>query len=275
MDKGAMSDQIVYPQASPIYGPVKSWRFGNSLGVDLLLQDSICSFSCVYCQLGKIHQVIDEQKVFVSTERVLEDLARIDMDAVDIVTFSGSGEPTLALNIGEIIEAIQTTYGKPVLILTNSTWLYDEATRQRILKADIIDCKLDAASDEMLQKFNRVADGVTIDRIVQGIKAMRDEPGRTGKLTVQSMFMPMNLGEAEAIADLLADIQPDEIQLNTPKRPYPKTWYLGSRGNHVGDAPVDTITLKTISEEDAERVEQLLRERTGVPVRSIYRRAPK
>lgn len=261
--------------ASPIYGPVESWRYGQSLGVDMIVEDSICSFNCVYCQLGNIHQVIDEQKVFCPTERILADLAKVDMDAVDIVTFSGSGEPTLALNLGEIIDHVRHTCDKPVLVLTNSTWLFDPATRRRLRHASIVDCKLDAATNETLRKYNRVADGVTIERIVEGIKAMRDEPGFDGKITIQSMFMPMNKHEAPAIADLIAEIQPAEVQLNTPKRPWPREWYVGARGNHYGDAPVETVDLKTITLEEAEEIERVLRERTGVPIRSVYKRAPK
>jgi wyosine [tRNA(Phe)-imidazoG37] synthetase (radical SAM superfamily) len=260
---------------SAVYGPVKSWRFGQSLGVDMLVVDSICSFNCVYCQLGNIRQVIDEQKVFYPTDRILADLAAVNPDGVDIVTFSGSGEPTLALNIGEVIDYARFEMRKPVLVLTNSTWLFDAATRRRLRNASIVDCKLDAASDEMLQKYNRVAKGVTLDRILRGIRALRDDPEFTGSLTMQCMFMPMNLKEAEQLADLIRELRPDEVQLNTPRRPHPKEWYQEARGNHYGEAPVETVSLKTIREDQAEEIEKLLIERTGVPIRSIYRRAPK
>lgn len=264
-----------YPHQSPIYGPVKSWRFGNSLGVDMLMVDSICSFNCIYCQLGNIHQVIDEQKVFVKTEYIIDDLKKINMSDVDIVTFSGSGEPTLALNIGEVINYIDEHYKTPTLILTNSTQLYKPETRQRLLNASIVDCKLDAASDEMLKKYNRVAEGVTIDRIVTGIKAMKNEPNFKGKLTIQSMFMPTNMKEVDQMAEIIKEIQPHDVQLNTPKRPYPREWYPEARGNHSDDIPVETLTLKTITLEQAEEIEEILKEKTGVPVRSVYRNAPK
>lgn len=265
----------VYPMRSPIYGPVKSWRYGNSLGVDMLMVDSICSFNCMYCQLGNIHQVIDEQKVFVPTELIIAELAKINMADVDIVTFSGSGEPTLALNIGEVIDHINATYNKPSLVLTNSTWLFDAATRKRLSGASIVDCKLDSASDEMLKRYNRVAEGVTLERILRGIKALRHDPEFRGKLTIQSMFMPINKNEVHQLAALIKEIQPAEVQLNTPKRPYPREWYPEARGNHYGEAPVETVTLKTITLEEAQEIEQILRETTGVPIRSVYRTAPK
>lgn len=259
---------------STVYGPVKSWRYGHSLGVDMLLVDSICSFNCVYCQLGNIHQVIDEQKVFVPTARVVADLATVDMAGVDIVTFSGNGEPTLALNVGEVIDHIRATYDKPVLVLTNSTWLHDAATRARLRNATFVDCKLDAATDDMLRRFNRVAPGVTIERIVRGIKALRGDPAFTGTLTMQCMFMPMNKGEVEALAAIIRDIAPAEVQLNTPRRPHPREWYVESRGNHYGEAPVETVQLKTITLEEAQEIEAILKEKTGVPIRSVYKTAP-
>ncbi len=92
---------------SSIYGPVRSWRLGLSLGVDILCIDSICSFECVYCQLGKINRVTATRDVFVSTEKVLDDLKKSDWQKADVITFSGSGEPTLAKNLGEVIEKIK------------------------------------------------------------------------------------------------------------------------------------------------------------------------
>lgn len=263
-----------YPMPSSVYGPVRSWRVGNSLGIDLIVETSTCSFNCVYCQLGNIQRVTAEQRVYVPTERVIADLQSVDWSAVDVVTFSGSGEPTLATNVGEVIAHIKDTWKKPVLVLTNATMLHDAATRERLRQADTVSCKLDAADDAMLQKFNRVAPGVTLATILDGIHALRRET--QGKLALQCMFMPMNLPQGEAIAKLAAEIGPDEIQLNTPLRPWPRKWYLGSRGNHTGDAPVETVTLKSITLEDAEELERTFRRHNpGTPIISVYRHAPK
>lgn len=257
---------------SPVYGPITSWRYGQSLGLDVIYRDSICSFNCVYCQLGQIHQVIDRQDVFVPTVDLLKALDTVDMSKVDWVTFSGSGEPTLALNMGEIIDAIRDRYDKPVLVLTNSTWLHDAATRRRLLRATVVDCKLDAASDAMLARMNRPAAGVTLDRILGGIRAMRCEPGFEGRLVVQCMFMPMNLREAAELADIIASIRPDEVQLNTPRRPKLREWTLNSRAGLTEEQKAAASTLSTITAKQAEEVETLLRDRTGVPIRSVYSR---
>lgn len=257
-----------------VYGPVRSWRFGNSLGIDPILVSSICSFNCIYCQLGEIQQVTTEQRIYVPTDRVVGDLKAVAMDDVDVVTISGSGEPTLALNLGEIIAHIKDEYGKPVMVLTNATLLHDEATRRRLYRADTVNCKLDAANDATLRKINRPAPGVSVDRILSGIQALRqsDFPGR---VALQCMFMPANVKEARELAELIARINPQEVQLNTPRRPYPRSWYPESRGNHDGPAPVETLQLKTVTLEQAEEIEQIIRDANpGVEIVSVYRKAP-
>jgi len=253
---------------STVYGPVRSWRVGNSLGIDLLFTSSICSFHCVYCQLGKILDHTMERKVYVSTEKVMEDLQASAWREADIITFSGNGEPTLALNLAEVIREIKLFTGKPVMVLTNATTLWDPQVRADLADADKVFCKLDAADDNMLQRVNRPVDGVTVRRIVDGIKALRAE--YSGYLAIQAMFMPMNRSELDAMIAILNEIRPDEVQLNTPRRPVPREWFLESRGNHEG-VPYPAVQLKTVDRDEAMTIEAQIRERTGLKVVSIYR----
>jgi wyosine [tRNA(Phe)-imidazoG37] synthetase (radical SAM superfamily) len=256
--------------ASCIYGPVKSWRLGASLGVDLLLHSSICSFNCVYCQLGDIQVKTAERKIYVPTEKVERDLRLSDWEKADLVTVSGNGEPTLALNLGEVLQVIREYTCKPSTVLTNATLLNDPAVRQDLNYADHVACKLDAATDTVLQRMNRPVAGISMARIVKGIQTLRR--GYGGKLSLQCMFMPTNREDVEALAKLLESLEVDEIQLNTPKRPYPMSWLVENRGNH-GDAIVESRILSTISEEEATRIEALMTEATGgkIPLVSIYR----
>jgi len=240
-----------------VYGPVQSWRFGRSLGIDLLFHSSICSFNCIYCQLGRIQRLTTRQAVFVPTEHVFRDLERISWDEVDAVTFSGSGEPTLALNLGEVIDRIKDTVGKPVIVLTNSTLFGDEATRRRVLRADRVVCKLDAARQEMLEQVNRPAPGVSLDSIVAGIRRLRDE--FHGTLALQCMFMPVNHEEAAGIARLAATIRPDELQINTPRRPHPRQWNLETRGAREVPAPPEGTRVPVLPDPDLAAIEDQMR----------------
>ena len=87
------------------------------------------------------------------------------------------------------------------------------------------------------------------------------------------MFMPANHREVEAMADIINQLQPDEVQLNTPKRPYPLEWHVESRGNHLGPDALGypSRSLRVVERPQAEEIEHLLRTRTSVPILSIYR----
>ena len=205
--------------SSSVYGPVESWRFGRSLGIDPILVTSTCSFNCVYCQLGAIQNVTDQRGEFVSLEQLRRDLEPVDWAQVDVVTFSGSGEPTLATNLEAMVELIRQRTKVPIHLLSNSTQFYLPQVRREVMGFDVIACKLDAVNQQALERINRPAPGVTIERIVEGIVALKQEFG--GRLTLQIMFMPMNVKEVYDWVPLINKIQPAEVQLNTPRRPYP------------------------------------------------------
>ncbi len=265
-----MAESISQP--SSVYGPVQSWRFGRSLGIDPIVETSTCSFNCIYCQLGNIQRVTAERRVYVPTERVRQDLAGVDWGGVDVVSISGSGEPTLATNLGEIVAAIRERTGKPIHVLTNATMLELPEVRRDLAGVDLVACKLDAPDDAMLRRINRPVAGVTVEGIVRGIEALRQE--FKGTLTLQVMFMPANVEEVEAWVPLVRRVRPDLVQLNTPRRPYPLSWYRESRGDHgsaaAEEAGVARRQLKVITPEEARRAEEILRERTGVAVLSVY-----
>ncbi len=254
---------------SAVYGPVSSWRFGSSLGVDLILQASVCSFNCVYCQLGSIQVVTLERRLFVETARVMADLERAEWQGADLVTFSGSGEPTLALNLGEAVRAVGERTGITTHVLTNGTLLHLPEVREALRGADRVSVKLDAPDEEMFQRVNRPAPGATLAGIVEATIRFRSE--FTGHLDSQVMYMPVNQQMTGELCDLLNKIRPDEVQLNTPKRAYPAEWFVETRGRYDrASAPAKLSQLRTIPVEEAEEVERVIRERTGLVVSSIY-----
>src|SRR5512134_31436 len=121
---------------SSVYGPVRSWRVGMSLGVDPICINSVCSFNCTYCQLGFIQVRINERQVFVPTDKVMTDLQASRWREADIITVSGSGEPTLAANLGSIVQGLKAHTGKPVLVLTNGTLLHLPQVQEDLLICD-------------------------------------------------------------------------------------------------------------------------------------------
>ncbi len=262
---------------SSVYGPVDSWRVGKSLGIDLIMDPSTCSFNCTYCQLGFIQKITKERNLFLPTTKIISDFKASAWKESDVITFSGSGEPTLALNLGEVIKEIKKITDKPIGILTNATLFNDPTVRKDVLEVDVVSVKLDAPDDETLQAINRPATGVNLDVILSGIKKLKEDIVKACRgiplLQIQIMFMPQNKNKIEDLAKLLNKIKPDEVALNTPTRPYPSGWDIITRGAHGEDAKkikYPTKPLKQLTDEEAKQIEQRLKELTGLKIISVY-----
>jgi wyosine [tRNA(Phe)-imidazoG37] synthetase (radical SAM superfamily) len=203
---------------SIIYGPVSSWRLGRSLGIDVVnAKRKICSFNCVYCQLGETRQFAIEPREFISLEQLSGEIKRLGHVEAGYGTFSGTGEPTLAGNLGEAIELVRSALDLPVAVLTNSSLMFREDVRRQLAQADTVVAKLDAPSGRLFAMINRPAPELHFSQIVKGIKHFRDE--YRGKLALQIMFIEANKDYAREIAALSRQISPDEVQINTPLRP--------------------------------------------------------
>lgn len=202
-----------------LYGPVSSWRLGSSLGIDILSADKkVCSFDCVYCQLGDTLIKTKERKVYIPTEKIIKEIKDLPPDLrIDYITFSGMGEPVLAANLGEAIKGIRALRKEKIAIITNSSLMYDKSVRDDLALADFIMAKLDAADEETFKKINKPAGGIKFEDVYRGIKAFGGEHG--AKLAIQIMFFEMNKEEFKKIAKLAFDANPGEIQINTPLRP--------------------------------------------------------
>lgn len=255
-------------QFTSVYGPVKSWRYGKSLGIDPIGVISTCSFNCVYCQLGEIEEKTIDRALFVPTEKIVADLKLFAPWDVDVVTLSGSGEPTLALNLGEILEKIKIITAKPTLVLTNGTTLLDAKTRSELSLADRVSLKLDAIEADRLRRINRPVAELNLANILMGIKEFRSQ--FQGELAIQTMILsPWNNETQAEYIRLVSEIAPTEIQLNTPTRPKPLKRELSGRGNHVktDSIPYPVKILQCVSAEILEDLGNKIEKATNIPVR--------
>lgn len=229
-----------------IYGPVASWRLGKSLGIDLICSEKkICSFDCIYCQLEKTEKITKQREPFVSLNSVKKELKdALKKTTPDVITLSGTGEPTLAKNMDDVIHIIRELSDLPVAILTNSSLFYDSSVRNSLCKLDIIVAKLDAPNQEIFKKINRPALEITFEKTLNGIKKLKK--GFHGKFALQIMFMKENKDYAADLANLAREINPDEVQINTPLRP---------------------CSVKPLTKTELERIEK---EFTGLNTLSVY-----
>jgi wyosine [tRNA(Phe)-imidazoG37] synthetase (radical SAM superfamily) len=208
---------------SIVYGPVPSWRLGRSLGIDLIsAPGKTCTFDCVYCQLGRTTCLTGQRRKLVETQQLEAELAALPSIEADYVTFSGTGEPTLAANLGEAIALCRTwpsLVGVPTAVLTNASLLSRPDVRRDLAEANLVVAKLDAPDEALFQVINRPLAGVTWAGVVEGIRAFRQ--GFDGKLALQMMFVAANRDRVAEMAALARNLEAQEIQLNTPLRPSP------------------------------------------------------
>jgi len=204
-----------------IFGPVPSRRLGRSLGVDLV-PHKVCTFDCVYCQVGRTTRKTTSREAFVPVETLMaelgEKLKRVPRP--DYITLAGSGEPTLHSDLGAIIEGIHGITDVPVSVLTNGSLLYEPEVRAACARADLVLPSLDAGDDATFQRINRPAAGLTLARVVDAMIAFRRRFDGQIRLEV-FLVAGVNSGPAQVqkIGALADKIEPDRIQLNTAVRP--------------------------------------------------------
>lgn len=205
-----------------IFGPVPSRRLGISLGVDLVTH-KICSLDCVYCECGKTTNLTLQRRAYVSFEAVKAELDHYweHNDDPDYITLSGSGEPTLNLELGRVIAYIKDQKpGVKVAVLTNSTLLKDPDVRQELSLADLVVPSLDGVSTAAFVRINRPVKGVSVEDIIQGIQAFARE--FTGKIWLEIFILPGindTPQELKALKAVILSIDPEMVQLNTLDRP--------------------------------------------------------
>jgi wyosine [tRNA(Phe)-imidazoG37] synthetase (radical SAM superfamily) len=204
-----------------IFGPVPSRRLGFSLGVDII-PSKVCTFDCLYCQIGKTTKLIVQLERYFDPKEVAEAvaLAVSKTEVVDFVTFSGSGEPTLNANLGLMIEETKKRLSLPVAVITNGSLLYMEDVRRDLTEADVVLPSLDAVSDDIFRYINRPHSSLKLDIIIEGLRTFRKE--FRGQIWLEIMLIKgLNDDDEELLKMKLAaeSIEADKIQLNTVVRP--------------------------------------------------------
>ena len=209
-----MNDKVVY-------GPVPSRRLGRSLGVDLVPY-KVCSYDCIYCQIGRTPLPTIERKPYISADRVVGDVFESLEREVspDYITLGGSGEPTLNSDIPEIIERIKAATTIPVAVLTNGSILFSPEVRADVKSADVVLPSFDACHPEMFQRINRPSPEIAFETMAEGMVRFRQE--YKGQIWIE-IFLVRGLNDADSDIEQfkywMNRIQPDKIHLNTAVRP--------------------------------------------------------
>ncbi|MEA2096883.1 MAG: radical SAM protein [Candidatus Cloacimonadota bacterium] len=210
-----------------LFGPVPSRRLGISLGVDLV-PHTVCSLNCVYCEVGKTTNLTTEREEYIPLNDILTELKSYlnDKPKLDYITFSGAGEPLLHNGIGKVITFIKENYPQYKLaLLTNSTLLYNENVRNEISEIDLLLPSLDAVSEKVFKKLNRPNSKLDNSKIIEGL--IKFSKHFSGKIWLEVFIVPNlndTIEELELLKNVIIDIAPDQVQLNTLDRPGTESW---------------------------------------------------
>jgi wyosine [tRNA(Phe)-imidazoG37] synthetase (radical SAM superfamily) len=204
-----------------VYGPVPSRRFGISLGVDVV-PFKVCTLDCTYCQLGHTTTLGTSREMFVPVEEVVEQVgaAIARGPQPDIITFAGSGEPTLYSGLGQLAQQLRAAYAIPLLLITNGTLLFQPDVAADAAHFNLVAPSLDAGDSATFALLNRPAPGISYDRLVEGIASF--SASYPEKMRLEVFFVKgVNDSPASiaALVDVVAAIAPPRIELNTAVRP--------------------------------------------------------
>lgn len=216
-----------------VFGPIHSRRLGSSLGINLLPEKGkICTFDCIYCECGWNKDGRDDLKL-PSAEKVRKaletKLQQCQKDGVNIdsITFSGDGEPTINPEFPQIIDdtiALRDKYysNSKITVLSNATMVHKPEVFNALRKVDNPTMKIDAPTNELIEKINHPAPGYDIHRVVETLKQFK------GDFILQTMFLKskdFDSSSPEVLngwMDIVRQLKPREIMAYTIDRPTPE-----------------------------------------------------
>ncbi len=227
MSRERVAERGIPLQQGVIYGPVYSRRIGRSLGINPLPTDcKVCVFDCIYCQYGRtdLKSSAPPRDKLPSKMSVVEGLeaALRTVQDIDVITFSGNGEPTLHPDFGEMVDGameVRDRYApeKPLAVLSSGATLRDARVRTVLNNLDLRIMKLDVGDQAAFREVNRPISDLLLEDIVRGLRGLEDVV-----LQVLLVRGPRENSSPERIAQLIdrvAEISPMAVQLYTLVRP--------------------------------------------------------
>jgi len=224
-----------------VFGPVPSRRLGRSLGINNIPAKT-CSYSCVYCQLGRTMNMITERQafykpkdIFKKVERKIDEAVSRD-ERVDYLTFVSDGEPTLDINLGKEISLLKQI-GIQIAVLTNASLIWQTNVKEDLLEADFVSLKVDAGSEDLWKRIDRPNKNLKLNNILEGITEFAKE--FKGTVVSETMLIDgINYGdEFEKLANFLNRLKRlDKAYIAIPTRPPGEKWVKPAQEETVNAA---------------------------------------
>jgi wyosine [tRNA(Phe)-imidazoG37] synthetase (radical SAM superfamily) len=211
------------------FGPVPSRRLGYSLGINNI-PAKVCSYGCVYCQVGRTTHMQMERSVFYKPETVFEEVKakiknmRNTNQPIDYLTFVPDGEPTLDIHLGNEIDLLKP-FNIKIAVITNSSLLWRDDVKNDLLKADWVSVKVDALMAPIWRRIDRPMVSLRLQEVLQGIVDFSKI--YKGVLATETMLIRHVNDDAQhidKIAEFLAEVNPTTAYLSIPTRPPVLNW---------------------------------------------------
>ena len=191
----------------------------------------LCNFDCIYCECGWNADGRGDT-LLPSAVKVRSELENklmqclLDGTAIDSITFSGDGEPTINPEFPAIVDdtlALRDIYypAAKVSVLSNATNLRKEGVFEALCKVDNPIMKIDAPTNALAARINRPYAAYDVDSVVEDL--MRFD----GDFVLQTMFLKsagFDSSSPECLDGWMAivrKLRPREIMVYTIDRPTP------------------------------------------------------
>jgi len=206
------------------FGPVPSRRLGRSLGINNI-PPKICTYSCIYCQLGKTFNMKIQPQVFYPPSKIFKEVqkkvekSREKGELIDYLTFVPDGEPTLDINLGQEIKLIKSL-GIKIAVITNSSLIDKKIVQENLTKADLISFKIDSVEEEIWRKVDRPNRNLSLKDILNSMLKFKEI--FKGEIITETMLVKDindNSQHIRKVADFLGQLKPSRAYLSIPIRP--------------------------------------------------------
>jgi len=207
-----------------VFGPVPSRRLGSSLGINNI-PPKVCTYSCIYCQIGKTITLQCERQAFYEPDDLAREVKEKVNEAkkrdtkIDYLSFVPDGEPTLDINLGKIIELIRPLNIK-IAVITNGSLIDRKDVREDLQKADLVSLKVDAVTRKHWLRTDRPYKSLDLKAILNGM--LEFKAIFKGEIITETMLLKgMNdsYEEIRKIANFLKLLKPTKSYISIPTRP--------------------------------------------------------
>jgi len=211
------------------FGPVPSRRLGYSLGVNHIPPKN-CTYSCVYCQVGRTTNLTVTRKNFFPVSVICDEVrlairrAEDSQRRIDFITLVPDGEPTLEIQLSDLIQNLMQ-FGIPIAVISNASLIDRQEVQEDLLNADWVSLKVDSVDEEAWRKINRPHGSLNLMSILSGMLEFRRK--FKGELVTETMLVSGINDNEKVTADLLGflqELQPFKSYLSIPTRPPAESW---------------------------------------------------